>query len=81
MAPRLFTKLLAPDAAHLHLDMFMCLCIDDIFHAQDSEVLAIQTRDASICLHLQVGFANKITKSSLVPSQVMTHLGALIDTF
>ena len=80
-APRVFTKILAPIAAHLHLrGMSMYPYIDDIFHAQISKESVILTRDASVRLHLQLGFVINLAKSSLIPSQVMTHLGAWIDT-
>ncbi len=56
-APRVFTKLLAPIAARLHLrNMSMYPYIDDIFHAQISRDSVILTRDASVRLHLQLGF-------------------------
>ncbi len=80
-APRVFTKILAPIAAHLHLrSMSRYPYIDDIFHAQISRDSVILTRDASVRLHLQLGFVINLAKSSLIPSQVMTHLGAWIDT-
>ncbi len=67
---RLFTKLLAPVAAHLHLGtMSMYPYIDDIFHAQMSQELVSATKDASVRLHLRVGFIINLAKSSLVPSQ------------
>ncbi len=80
-APRVFTELLAPIAAHLHLrNMSMYPYIDDIFHAQISRESVIMTQDTSVHLHLQLGFVINLAKSSLIPSQVMTHLGAWIDT-
>ncbi len=54
--------------------------IDDILYAQISRDWVIVTQDTSICLHLQLGFIINLAKSSLIPSQVMTHLGARIDT-
>ena len=55
--------------------------IDDIFHAQISKELVISARNTSVHLHLQRGFVLNLTKSSLVPSEVMLHLGSWIDTF
>ncbi len=79
-ASRLFTKLLAPVAAPLHTrTMAVFPCIDDNFHAHDSEESAFLTRNASLHLHLQLGLIINLAKSFLVPSQVMTHLGALTD--
>ena len=51
-----------------------------VFHAQHSKDQVLVTRNASIRLHLQLGFILNLAKSSLVPSQVMMHLGADIDT-
>ncbi len=80
--PRLITKLLPPVAAHLHLvTMSMYPYIDDIFHAQMSQELVSATRDASVRLHLRLGFIINLAKSSLVISQGMVHLGAWIETF
>ncbi len=80
-APRVFTKLLAPVAAHLHLQgCLMYPYIDDIFHAQASPHQVARTRDLSLRCHLVLGFVINLTKSALVPSQVMLHLGAIIDT-
>ena len=92
-APRVFTKLLTPIAAHLHLrNMSMCPYTEDIFHVQISRDSVILTRDASVRLHFQLGFVINLrlhfqlgfvinlAKSSLFPSQLMTHLGAWIDT-
>ncbi len=80
--PRLFTKLLAPVAAHLHLrTMSIYLYIDDFFHAQMSQELLSATRDASVRLHLRLGFIINLAKFSLVLSQGMVHLGTWIDTF
>ena len=81
-APRVFTKLLAPIAAHLHLrNKSMYPYMDDIFHAHISRDSVILTQDASERLYLQPGFVINLAKSSLIPSQVMTWLGAWIDTF
>ncbi len=60
--------------------VYVPIQLDDIFHAQDSEDQVLVTRDASIQLHLQLGFILNLAKSSLVPSQVMTHLGADLNT-
>ena len=54
--------------------------IDDIFHAQASANQTARTRDISLHCHFKLGFIINLKKSALVPSQVMLHLGALIDT-
>ena len=77
-----WSQLLAPLGAHLHFKtMSMFPYIDDSFHAQASPLATERTRDASVRLHLRMGFIINLKKSSLVPCQVMIHLGALIDTF
>ncbi len=80
-APKVFTKPLALIATRLHLrNMSMYPYINDLFHAQISRDSVILTRDASVRLHLQLGFVVNLAKSTLIPSQVMRHLGAWIDT-
>ncbi len=80
-APRIFTKLLAPLAAHLYLQgCLMYLYIDDIFHTQASASQTARTRDISLHCHFKLGFIINLKKLTLVPSQVMLHLGALINT-
>ncbi len=80
-APRLFTKWLTPVAAHLHFrTLSMYPYIDGIFHAQDSEEQVLVTSDVTIRLHLQLGFILNLAKCSLVPFQVMIHLGVGIYT-
>ncbi len=54
--------------------------IDDIFHAQASSSHTARTCDISLHCHFkQLCFIINL-KSALVPSQVILHLGALIDT-
>ncbi len=80
-APRVFTKILAPVAAHLHMQgCLMYPYIDDIFHAEASFLQACRTRDTSLRCHFMLGFIVNLAKSALVPSQVLLHLGAMIDT-
>ncbi len=52
----------------------------DIFHAQASANQTARTRDISLHCHFKLGFIIHLKKSTLVPSQVMLHFGALIDT-
>ncbi len=53
--------------------------INDIFHAQASTNQRVGTCDISLRCHFKLGFIINPKKSALVPSQVMLHLGALID--
>ena len=55
--------------------------INDIFHVQVSPSSAERARDASVRLHLRIVFLINRAKSSLVPRQDMTHLGAVIENW
>ncbi len=80
-APRVFTKLVTPVATHLHLQgCLMYPYINNIFHAQASVNQADSTGDPSLRCHFRLGFITNLQKSALIPSQVMLHLGDLIDT-
>ncbi len=77
---RVFTKLLDPVAAHLHLQgCLMYPYIDDIFHAKASLRQVPHALNLSLRCHFTLGFIVNLTKSALIPSQVMLHLGAMID--
>ncbi len=54
--------------------------VPDIFHAQASANQTARTRDISLRCHFKLGFIINLTKSAFVPSQVMLHLGAPINT-
>ncbi len=54
--------------------------INDIFHAQASTNQRVGTCDISLRCHFKLGFIINPKKSALVLSQIMLHLGALIDT-
>ncbi len=78
-APRVFTKLLAPLAAHLNLQgCLMNPYINDIFHAQASAKQVAHICDLSLRCHFR--FIINLQKSALILSEIMLHLGALIDT-
>ncbi len=49
------------------------------FSSQSANQTA-RTRDISLHCHFKLGFIINLMKSALVPSRVMLHLGALIDT-
>ena len=51
-----------------------------MYHAPDSDIQASSTRDADKQFSSSAKVDCNLVKSSLVPSQVMTHLGASIDT-
>ncbi len=71
--PRVFTKLLAPVVAYLHLQGCLIYSyIDDIFHAQTSFHQACCTHDISLRYHFMLGFTLNLKKPSLIPSQVIS---------
>ncbi len=65
----------------LHLQgCLMYPYINNIFHAQASASQTACTRDISLHCHFKLGFIKNLNKSAFVPSQVMLHLRALINT-
>ncbi len=77
-AARVFTKLLAPIVAHLHLQgCLMFPYIDNIFHAQVSLSQECRSHDLSHGCHFKLEFVMNLLKSALVPVQVMLHMGGL----
>ncbi len=79
--PRVFTKILAPVAVHLHMQgCLMYPYTDQIFHAQASFLQACRTPNISLRCHFTLGFIVNLAKLALIPCQVMPHLGAMIDT-
>ncbi len=66
----------------VHLRLHGCLmypCMRDIFHAQTSTNQDTSTNyDLGLHYHFRIGFVINLPKLSLVPSQVMFHIRALI---
>ncbi len=58
----------------------MYMYIDGIFHAQASANQVAPTHDLSLPCDFRLGFVINLQKLTLVLSQVVLHLGALIDT-
>ncbi len=54
--------------------------LDDIFHVQASPLQVCLTHDVSLRLHFTLGFGINLKKSVLVPTQVLLHLGGMINT-
>ncbi len=80
--PMVFTKFLIPVAAHLHLQG--CLMVHASLHRPHLSCSGFHPSGMSHSRHLHchftLGFIVNLSKSALVPSQVMLHLGAMIDT-
>ncbi len=76
-----FTKLLSPVVAHLHLQgCLMHPYIYDVYHAPASFCQACRAQDISLHCHFMLGFIVNLTKMALVLPQVMLHLGVMMDT-
>ncbi len=58
----------------------MCPYLDDIFHAQASLHQVCLTQNVRVRLHFSLGFIVNLKKSALVPTQVLLHLGGMINT-
>ena len=80
-APRVFTKLLAPVYANLHMESHECFpYIDDSFVVGDSWERCRETV-VRLCTALdQLGFYIHLDKSVLVPTQRLTFLGFELDS-
>ena len=79
--PRLFTKLLKPVMAHLHMLGFVStIFIDDTLLMGDSEEECVQNVKQSLALFQKLGFVVHPEKSVLVPSHKITYLGFVIDS-
>ena len=80
-SPRVFTKVLAPVAAYIHrhghrLNPY----IDDLLGAAHTRLLAQSACHLVVDTLLSLGFMINIKKSHLVPTQLLVHLGAHINT-
>ena len=79
--PRLFTKLLKPVMAHLHMLGFVStIFIDDTLLMGDSERECVQNVKSLLALFKSLGFIVNPTKSVLIPSHKTIYLGFEIDS-
>ena len=80
-APRVFTKVLAPIMAWLRRHFVSIYpYIDDIFLRDEDRTSILASRDLALETVLRAGFVINLTKSTLLPSQDMVHLGGRIQT-
>ena len=68
-----------PSASTGMSDVSQVPYIDGIFYAHVSFRQACCTCDLNLRCYFELGFIINLSKSALVPAQVMLHLGALID--
>ena len=79
--PRLFTKLLKPAMAHLHMLGFVAtIFIDDTLLIGESEEECVQNVKSSLSLFRSLGFVVHPEKSVLTPSRQITYLGFIINS-
>ena len=79
--PRLFTKLLKPAMAHLHMLGFVStIFIDDTLLNGESEEECVQNVKSSLSLFRSLGFVVHPEKSVLTPSRQITYLGFIINS-
>ena len=78
--PRLFTKLLKPVMAHLHILGFVStIFIDDTMLTGDSGKECVQNVKSSLAFFKSLGCVVHPTKSVLIPSHKTIYLGFEID--
>ena len=75
-APQVFTRIMAPVSAILHKYGVRMLCyLDDWLILASTELACLQSRDKLLSLCTELGIQVKLTKSSLVPTQLLVYLG------
>ena len=81
-APRIFTKLLKPALAVLRgHGVLIIVYIDDIILLADDPKTLIEYIDQTMRLFKSLGFTINEEKFQLVPSQKVTFLGLILDSF
>ena len=79
-SPRIFTKLTKPIVSHLHEQGILCsLYIDDIYIQGSSFDECQQNVEYASSLLKRLGF-DIISKSNVIPSQKIKHVGFLFDS-
>ncbi|VDH94104.1 Hypothetical predicted protein [Mytilus galloprovincialis] len=77
-APRVFTKVVSVEAAHLRAqDIRLEVYLDDWFLVNQSSLMLVQDREIVLNLLVKLGFIINLKKSSLTPTQKITYIGAL----
>ena len=77
MAPRVFTKTLAPQVAWLRLmGIHLYLYLDDILLLGESSRELEQSVQTTLQVLTRAGFIVNLRKSDLVPTQDMVYIGA-----
>ena len=75
-ASQVFTRIMAPVSAILHkYGVRMLRYLDDWLILASSELACLQSRDRLLTVCTELGIQVNLTKSSLVPTQSLVHLG------
>ncbi|CAC5403693.1 unnamed protein product [Mytilus coruscus] len=79
-APRVFTKIIIVVAAHLRTqNIRLATYLDDWLLVNAQEKMLISDREKTLSLLVKLGFIVNLQKSSLIPSQEITYIGALFN--
>lgn len=79
-APRVFTKIVTVVAAHLRIqNIRLATYLDDWLLVNAQEKMLISDREKTLNLLIKLGFIVNLQKSSLIPSQEITYIGALFN--
>ncbi|CAC5368900.1 unnamed protein product [Mytilus coruscus] len=79
-APRVFTKIINVVAAHLRIqNILLATYLDEWLLVNAQEKMLISDREKTLSLLIKLGFIVNLQKSSLIPSQEITYIGALFN--
>ena len=80
-APRVFTKLLKPMYSHLRLNGHVSSCyLDDSLLEGDSHDACLSNVQDTLSLLGDLGFCPNLAKSVVQPTQVLEHLGFILNS-
>lgn len=78
VAPRTFTKLISVIAAHLRMqNVRLAVYLDDWFLVNQLKHLLLLDKEKTLNLLVSLGLIIKLEKSTLIPSQRVTYIGAV----
>ncbi|VDI40432.1 Hypothetical predicted protein [Mytilus galloprovincialis] len=79
-APRIFTKVCSVVAAHLRAqNIRLATYLDDWFLINQTKKMLISDREKTLNLLTNLGFVVNLEKSSLIPTQSITYIGAVFS--
>lgn len=79
-APRVFTKIMSVVVAHLRtLSIRLSAYLDDWFVLNQKNQMLVQDRETCLDLLLSLGFIINKSKSVLIPTQCIVHIGGMFQ--